>query len=403
MSVDEKHRQKVQDLNNAPNKLNTLHSKRTCLVQQQNETQNIFDRLMLDEQIHDVDIQIRSIKDDTQLRYVFQVYSVLDNHNKSFRPDEQFTKLRNGNGNGKDKEPVDRKHEQTEPEAQEDRFTLTSFVEKKSTNKRGQFLEKYMATVGGSNCGASAGVSSFSHNQSSGNRSGPSTAFASASSTRTPTCVDCGIPMRLAPNESYVVCAQCGNQNVHFEPTVSGLTYEQEVNSDCSQTFAYKRINHLRELLAQLQAKERSEIPPSVIDAVRLEFKKSRMHQASDVTQPRVRSFLKKLGLNKYYEHARQIGNQLSGRPPPVITAELYETLVNMFHDIQEPFERCCPKGRKNFFSYSYILYKFCELLGETEMMTLFPLLKSREKLYQQDCIWRDICQITGWTFYKSV
>lgn len=396
MSVDEKHRQKVQDLNNAPSKLNTLHSKRTCLVQQKNETQNIFDRLLLDEQIHDVDIQIRSIEDDTQLRYVFQVYSVLDNHNKSFRPDEQFTKL------GKDKDPVDRDRDRDRDQTRDgleqedrDRFTLTSFVEKKSTNKRGQFLEKYMATVGASSGSGSSGSGSSAFADPG--------ASASASCTRTPTCVDCGIPMRLAPNESYVVCAQCGNQNVHFEPTVSGLTYEQEVNSDCSQTFAYKRINHLRELLAQLQAKERSEIPPSVIDAVRLEFKKSRMHQASDVTQPRVRSFLKKLGLNKYYEHARQIGNQLSGRPPPVITAELYETLVNMFHDIQEPFERCCPKGRKNFFSYSYILYKFCELLGETEMMTLFPLLKSREKLYQQDCIWKDICQITGWTFYKSV
>ena len=107
--------------------------------------------------------------------------------------------------------------------------------------------------------------------------------------------------------------------------------------------------------------------------------------------------------MNKYYEHTRQITNLLNGKPPPCISSELYETLINMFMDIQEPFETVCPRNRKNFFSYNYVLYKFCELLGEREMMSLFPLLKSREKLYQQDCIWKDICRITGWTFYKSV
>ena len=72
-----------------------------------------------------------------------------------------------------------------------------------------------------------------------------------------------------------------------------------------------------------------------------------------------------------------------------------------MFMEIQEPFDRVCPKNRKNFFSYNYILYKFCELLGEKEHMSLFTLLKSREKLYQQDCIWKEICAITKWPFTK--
>lgn len=36
-----------------------------------------------------------------------------------------------------------------------------------------------------------------------------------------------------------------------------------------------------------------------------------------------------------------------------------------MFAEIQEPFERNCPPNRKNFLSYGYTLYKFCELLGE--------------------------------------
>ena len=257
-------------------------------------------------------------------------------------------------------------------------------MEKKTKNKRGQLLNAYRQIVDGDV--EYKPVIQPSMNANNGIM-----------------CPDCDVSMRLSMNESYVVCAMCGNYEVYFEPSVSGLTYEQELNTDTNVHFAYKRINHLRELLAQLQAKERSEIPQDVIAMVQAEFKKARIYNPSDITQTKVKAYLKKLNLNKYYEHARQLTNILSGRPPPVISGELYETLLNMFHDIQEPFEQVCPKGRKNFFSYNYILYKFCELLGETEMMTLFPLLKSREKLYQQDCIWRDICRITGWTFYKSV
>jgi len=42
--------------------------------------------------------------------------------------------------------------------------------------------------------------------------------------------------------------------------------------------------------------------------------------------------------------------------------------------------------------SYSYVLYKFCELLSEDKYLKYFPLLKSKEKLYQQDVIWKKIC-----------
>ena len=68
-----------------------------------------------------------------------------------------------------------------------------------------------------------------------------------------------------------------------------------------------------------------------------------------------------------------------------------------MFKDIQAPFEKHCPPERKNFLSYSYVLYKFCELLGEDEYLEYFPLLKSKEKLYNQDVLFRKICEELRW------
>jgi len=82
---------------------------------------------------------------------------------------------------------------------------------------------------------------------------------------------------------------------------------------------------------------------------------------------------------------------------------ELEECLRMMFKDIQKPFDTHCPAERKNFLSYSYVLYKFCELLSEDEYLQYFPLLKSKEKLYQQDVIWKMICQDLMWEFIPTV
>jgi hypothetical protein len=82
---------------------------------------------------------------------------------------------------------------------------------------------------------------------------------------------------------------------------------------------------------------------------------------------------------------------------------ELEERLRIMFKDIQAPFEKHCPPERKNFLSYSYVLYKFCELLGEDEYLEYFPLLKSKEKLYNQDVLFRKICEELRWEFIPTI
>jgi rubrerythrin len=362
MSIDQRHQQKVSELDDRHRQIKSLQASITRLEKQKEQhTDDVFEMLRVDDEIYRLTERVRLLSQRTETDYLIKVSSVLQEHNEMFRPDTEFSKIEN-----------------------DDKTSICSYVEKKTQNKRGQLLTSYLHKIEGST----------DHHKPE---------LQPSIGTQGILCPDCQTPMRLAINEAYIVCPTCGNHDVYFEPSVSGLTYEQELNTDTSVHFAYKRINHLRELLAQLQAKERSEIPPDVIAKMQAEFKKARVMDVNEITQAKVKMYLKKLNLNKYYEHARQITNILNGKPPPVISGELYETLVNMFHDIQEPFEQVCPKNRKNFFSYSYILYKFCELLGETDMMELFPLLKSREKLYQQDCIWRDICKITGWTFHKSV
>ena len=46
---------------------------------------------------------------------------------------------------------------------------------------------------------------------------------------------------------------------------------------------------------------------------------------------------------------------------------------------------------------------KFLELLGYDKYIVYFPLLKSREKLQQQDFIWKKICKDLKWQYIPSV
>jgi len=144
-------------------------------------------------------------------------------------------------------------------------------------------------------------------------------------------------------------------------------------------------------------------IPKEVIEQLRNEFKKMKIKTLTEITHPKVRGLLKKLKLNKYYEHVPYITNILSGSTPPKMPVQLEEQLRMMFKDIQKPFDDNCPIERKNFLSYSYVLYKFCELLSEDSYLKHFPLLKSKEKLHQQDVIWKNICKDLHWEFIPTI
>ena len=122
-----------------------------------------------------------------------------------------------------------------------------------------------------------------------------------------------------------------------------------------------------------------------------------------DLKQNKVREILKKLKHNKYYEHVPHIINKINGLPPPIMSREVEEELRRMFKEVQVPFQKFCPKDRKNFLSYSYVLHKFVQLLDLDEYLDCFILLKSREKLHQQDIIWKDICNYLKWEYISSI
>ena len=213
-------------------------------------------------------------------------------------------------------------------------------------------------------------------------------------------CPVCDSEMHFSQNEAMLGCPNCGHQD--FILVDSEKPSYKEPPREISY-FAYKKINHLNEWLAQFQAKETTEIPQEIFEQIQTELKKERISDTLKLKPSKLREILKKLKLSKYYEHVAHIMNRLNGVQAPVLSREVEDKLRYMFREIQPSFIKHCPKGRSNFLSYSYVLYKFCQLLELDEFLPCFPLLKSREKLYMQDKIWQCICDDMGWEFIKSI
>jgi RNA polymerase-binding transcription factor DksA len=213
-------------------------------------------------------------------------------------------------------------------------------------------------------------------------------------------CAECEKEMIFSANEAVFTCTDCGYQQ--FVLVDSDKPSYKDPPREVSY-YAYKRINHFNEWLAQFQAKESTEIPQEVYDAICAELKKERILDYRTLARQKVREILKKLKYNKYYEHVPHIINRLNGQHAPVMSREIEEKLRYMFKEIQPSFQKNCPKDRSNFLSYSYVLYKFCELLDLDEYLPSFPLLKNRDKLYIQDKIWELICADLSWQFIRSV
>ena len=218
-------------------------------------------------------------------------------------------------------------------------------------------------------------------------------------------CKNCGCKSFINDYKSSTdICTDCGlSLNIIYN-TESTPIYTENIEQ--ITIFNYKRNNHFQECLNQLQAKENTTIPPIIIKDLINEFKKYNISNPKLFTNSFVKSYLKKLKYNKYYEHIPTIINEICGLPAPKLTPELEQQLKIMFDEVQTPFEKyskiVCP-FRKNFLNYNYIFYKMCQLLGKDEFLNYFPLLKNRERLYEHDLIWKGICTELHWEFIPSI
>lgn len=207
----------------------------------------------------------------------------------------------------------------------------------------------------------------------------------------------CGGEYIHVNNEGVLICNKCGIQTSylieHEKPSYKEPPKE-------ATFYAYKRLNHFREILSQFQAKETTQIKEEILENIKKQIKKERLKK-EELTNEKMKEILKNLGYNKYYEHVSFIKNKL-GIKPLTMSVELENKLCNLFMEIQRPYAKYCPDDRMNFLNYYYVLYKLCELLEKDEYLPYCYMLKDPEKRIEQDEIWNKICEDLEWEFIPT-
>ena len=201
-------------------------------------------------------------------------------------------------------------------------------------------------------------------------------------------------------DEGVLVCNNnCCGVSIPFLTENEKPSYKEPPKELCF--YAYKKINHFKEILSQYQGKETTNVSEEILSQIKNQIKKERIN-LDQLTHNKTKEILKKLALNKLYEHIVFIKNKL-GIPPPLMSQELETTLCNLFIELQTPYSRHCPNYRVNFLNYYYVLYKLCEILSETKFLNEIPMLKDREKIIEQDEIWKKMCMELDWEFIPTI
>ena len=361
-----------KELEDVQNKYNTICSKKNLTETELDEKFNLYD------QINNLKKSIEFIEDNKEEdEYLLNVGNILFEY---YNNDSDLNNSNELNNITSTKNTISESHTESTNLSKNSSNSLLNYFDKKcvvnNVSTKGQLLDDYLNII--DNTYESKKNKIIDEN----------------------ICTKCNNKININYIEGISICIHCGEQyNILIDsdkPNYKEPTYE-------SNYFAYKRINHFNEWLSQFQAKESTDISSEIIEKILLELKKERILNVANITNSKIREILKKLKLNKFYEHIPYIINKINGKPPPTITKEMEEKLRFMFKEIQTPFEIHCPKNRKNFLSYSYVIHKFIQLLDMDEYLIHFPLLKSREKLYQQDKIWKNICKELNWEFINSI
>lgn len=214
-------------------------------------------------------------------------------------------------------------------------------------------------------------------------------------------CDECDDIMVLESRSSTLICPGCGNWKHYLDATSSHMAYGEEVEFTA---FAYLRMNHFNERLTYSQAKESTRISEDDIKKVMDRIIERRITDVDKITMEITYSIMKDLKMRHIYKQNAQLWCRITSKPPKRMSPEQEEQLRSMFRAVNRQWPKYKPEERKNFLSYNYLLFKFCQLLGMDEFCGLYKLLKGERKLGRQDEIFKQICDDPElqWEFIPS-
>ena len=214
-------------------------------------------------------------------------------------------------------------------------------------------------------------------------------------STKSNICVICNIPYEIEEKTAEYVCNSCGRLE-----KISGVVFEDEQffyqEGQRTKHGKYDPVKHAKAWLDRIQAKEMTEIPVSILNAIKTCIKRDRLWIDS-ITCDNIRYYLKQLKKTNYNNHVPLIRRLVTNIEPDQLTE--HETqLVYMYIGIVIQIYTVI-KNDPNCPYLPFFIYKIIEQIlkkrknAERRKNILSCIhLQSRVTLVGHDRLWFMIC-----------
>ena len=212
-------------------------------------------------------------------------------------------------------------------------------------------------------------------------------------------CKRCNVAMQHNGALQQLVCPVpgCGYWKRFADMTSSALAFGEDLEFN---KFSYHPITHLEDTIRFAEAGGAYIVPAAHLEMVMRELRRRKI-KPEHVTIRDVRDVVKGIKVIKA-ENTMQIHSRLTGRTPWRLCAYAKDQIRIMFFT-QEPYFRKYCEDRVNNLSYTYTVYKFCELLGYWEMLDSVPLLRGKSNRERHDRIQSRINEELDWEFIPTV
>ena len=206
---------------------------------------------------------------------------------------------------------------------------------------------------------------------------------------------------KVNPTQGSIICTGCGTV-LQDRMTESDLQYEHSPVIILPRPFRdniVKRVNHFKFWVQRIQGEETNRVTETDLQLVRDQLA---LMPHLEITYHRIREALRILKKRHFYNNTYYIQKRLTGEALVTFSKDHEEALLFLFRKIQTAYATV-RVDRVNMLSYSFLIKKFAEILGWHEIAFQLPTLRSREKLRDQDLIWRGICHELQFPYYTSV
>ena len=207
-----------------------------------------------------------------------------------------------------------------------------------------------------------------------------------------------------------LVCECCGDVLVtnnitendeEFQKYSDDKQYTYMKEYDPNNSNVYEREGHFSNHALRDQALEPLHVEDEfMFDKLRDHIIKKHGVIDNHIHDHDIRSALKDLGYNEYYQHIPKIREILLGERPIKYTEEQITNLLNDQSQLCETWEKIKPRHRSNLFSYRVQMYFLKRKNGiQCSRSAISHLLKDPYKTNEIYRLWREICDANNWKY----